>query len=120
MLREIRSVSQEPGGRRRRWFSDETFDLFVWYDADDVATGFQLCHDKAGEERAFTWEAGHGFAYDRVDAGESSPLEQMSPPLERDGELPVRRVTDDFGARSADIDPEVVALVLEKLAEVAG
>lgn len=45
MLVELKDVRQIPNDGFRRWFTDEDFDLIVWYE-DDKITGFQLCYDK--------------------------------------------------------------------------
>ncbi len=60
MLEEVESVKQQPGENFCRWFSDEYFDLYVWTDPSGTITGFQLCYDKPGKERAFTWFSDSG------------------------------------------------------------
>lgn len=55
-LRENTGVRQRPDEGYRRWFLNRTFELIVWYDAPGrTVTGFQLCLDRRGVERAFTW-----------------------------------------------------------------
>jgi hypothetical protein len=51
---EVRETAedQEP---RRRWFSDEYFDLVVWQSVGNGIVGFHLCYDKARTERAVSW-----------------------------------------------------------------
>ena len=55
MLAEIRNARQIAGEDFRRWFTDEEFDLIVWYGDDRSLVGFQLCYDKQDRERALTW-----------------------------------------------------------------
>jgi hypothetical protein len=70
MLVEIRNTRQIEGEGFRRWFTDEFFDLIVWYDEKRTLVGFQLCYDKEGRERALTWTREHGFQHNRIDDGE--------------------------------------------------
>ena len=55
MLQEEVRETEEDQEPRRRWFSDEYFDLVVWQSAGDGIVGFQFCYDKARTERAVTW-----------------------------------------------------------------
>lgn len=71
-MREIVKVRQVPGEARRRWFSSSVLDLIVWLDDQGMPTGFQLCYDKGGRERALTWSQQHGFSHMAVDDGEQS------------------------------------------------
>ncbi|MBL8993039.1 MAG: hypothetical protein JNM63_06830, partial [Spirochaetia bacterium] len=47
LFREIRDVFQPPGDLPRRWFTNEYFDLILWFENEDRKTlfGFQLCYD---------------------------------------------------------------------------
>jgi hypothetical protein len=74
MLRELKKVSQIPAEPRRRWVSEEYFDLIEWYSTDDDIIGFQLCYDKDNNERALTWKKSSAYTHHRVDDGESGPL----------------------------------------------
>lgn len=70
LLREVLAVRQDAGDGRRRWFTSDTADLFVWYDADGAPTGFQFCYDKLTAEHALTWRTETGFTHQRVDSGD--------------------------------------------------
>ena len=111
MLKEI-SETKERGSR---WFYSDYFDLIVWYDKDSRATGFQLCYDKKGDERAFTWKEDQLPTHERIDSGESSPLKNMTPILVPDGLVPYEELLRRFRMDAADIDREVFSLVLRKL-----
>lgn len=120
MLKEFKRVRQVTG-YFRRWYSDDYFDLIVWYDEASRITGFQLCYDRNRDEHAFTWRAGKGFSHNRVDDGEADyTVSKMSPILVPDGEFPVATVSARFAERSAQLDPEVRELVLAKLREFSG
>jgi hypothetical protein len=79
VLREIKSVKQERGTGRRRWFESDGLDLVVWLDASGNVTGFQLCYDFGQGEQALTWREGTGFAHSNVDAGDETPLKNRTP-----------------------------------------
>jgi hypothetical protein len=120
MLYEIEKPRQIEGEGRRRWFSDDYFDLIVWYDEDDGVSGFQLCYDKSRFERALTWRRKEGFVHERVDDGEVAGRAKMSPVLVPDGAFARDEIAERFRAAGRDVDPEIRALVLERLAEFPG
>jgi len=101
----------------RQWFSDDYFDLIVWYDDRAAIAGFQLCYDIAGDEHSFTWNREGGASHNRIDTGESSPFKNMTPVLLPDGVVPYDTISQKFQERSGAIDQEVVALVLRVLSE---
>lgn len=112
MLREVQKTRQITGEPYRRWFSDETFDLIVWYAAAGNIIGFQLCYRAWPEEKALTWLKGEGFSHNRIDEGERRPdLHKMTPILLPDGEFEAERVLEQFLAASSDLQSEVVGVV---------
>lgn len=118
MLSEFPGVAQREGEGRRRWFSDEKMDLIVWYSPAGSVTGFQLCYDRDGDERALTWRdgpSGGGLVHARVDSGEDDPARNRSPVLADAGPAPLGAVREEFLRRAGELEPEVVALVRAKL-----
>ncbi|HEX4048122.1 MAG TPA: hypothetical protein VH309_09830 [Elusimicrobiota bacterium] len=116
MLREFKKVSQPretPG--YRRWFSDEDMELIVWYSPAGAIRGFQLCYDRNGRERAFTWHVDAGMVHTAVDEGEDSPLRNDAPILVPDGVPRTDRVLADFKRRSRGLEPALVSLVTDRL-----
>lgn len=112
MLREVEKTRQIAGEPSRRWFSDEVFDLIVWYSATAEIIGFQLCYRAWPDEKALTWVKGEGFSHNRIDPGEGRPdHHKMTPILLPEGAFDARQVREQFRAASAEIDPEVAALV---------
>jgi hypothetical protein len=75
MLREA-ILEREPN---RRWFSDDDFDLIVWFGDTTTIVAIQLCYDKSSTERAVTWSPQRGHEHFRVDAGEDTPLRNKTP-----------------------------------------
>ena len=120
MLSEIRNPRQIEGEGRRRWFTDDYFDLIVWYDLSGELAGFQLCYDKARTERALTWRRDQGYSHERVDEGEIPGRAKMSPVLVPDGAFPRNGVAERFFEASAQIDPEIRELVYDRLLRFPG
>ncbi len=117
MLREIRDVRQVPGEGRRRWFTDAYFDLVVWYAEDGTVSGFQLCYDKQGHERAFTWRKDHACTNEEMDAGEIPGHSRMSPVPESKSSVLGRGIEKRLFFESANIDDRaIVRLVCNTIA----
>jgi hypothetical protein len=115
MLVEIRNTRQIEGEGFRRWFTDEYFDLIVWYDEGRVLLGFQLCYDKEDRERALTWTRAHGFQHSRIDAGEIPGHAKMTPVIMTDGAFSRDTVAERFHAESGGIDAGIAGFVYETL-----
>ena len=80
MLKEYLQVRQIEGESKRRWFSDDYFDLIVWFDEQDEITGFQLCYDIHHVQRAVTWQKDSGFSHHKIDDGENRPGKAKASP----------------------------------------
>jgi len=120
VLYEVRKTRQVPGEALRRWFSDENFDLIVWYSSKGAICGFQLCYRLGPEEKALTWFADKGFSHNTVDDGEDRPgRSKMTPILVPDGEFEKAMVLKLFKAAGEEIDAGIVDFVESKLLEFA-
>ncbi len=117
MLSEVSNVRQVAGEGARRWFTDDYFDLIVWYGPGEAPMGFQLCYDRPTRERALTWTVQHGFQHNRVDTGEMPGHPKMTPIIVADGAFDRDQVAERFRGASAGIDPHVASFVLERLAQ---
>jgi len=113
MLRETLNTAD----KNSRWFSDDYFDLIVWYSEQGKVTGFQLCYDKKWDERAYTWKEKQTPIHERIDSGETSPLKNMAPILVPDGIMPRDELIGRFRENAAVLDPALFELVMSKLAE---
>jgi hypothetical protein len=111
MLHEIPNVRQILDEGRRRWFTDAYFDLIVWYAEGGSLVGFQLCYDKQGGERAFTWRRGHPCVHEGMDDGESPGHSKMSPVLSEGSPAPSPNIPERFLRESAEVDPAIVRMV---------
>ena len=119
MLSEIRDVRQIRGEGMRRWFMDSYFDLIVWYDDRGNTMGFQLCYDKPGRERAFTWRKDHGCRHERIDTGEIPGRSDMTPVIASEPSSPDPGIVERFVRESERLDPEIVRLVHDSISRYA-
>lgn len=110
-----RPVAQPDTDSRRRWFSDDDFDLIVWLDPQGGIRGFQLCYDRRGVERSLTWTSAQGYFHNRVDDGESDPTKNRSPILVADGRFDAARVASSFEANGEKLPAEIRTFVTDKL-----
>jgi hypothetical protein len=83
-LMEIKHVRQIANEGYRRWFTDESFDLIVWF-MDEEIQGFQLCYDSGKEKRAITWRLSLGYSHEGIDDGERVFRNKMTPVLVANG-----------------------------------
>ena len=115
MLYEVKDVKQFEDEGPRRWFTDNSFDLIVWYDRRKSITGFQLCYDKENRERCLTWKKESGYSHNSIDSGEIPGQAKMSPILVADGLFEGKRIAGQFRKESARIDGKVADFVYKKL-----
>ncbi len=122
MLDERKDVRQIEDEGFRRWFTDSSFDLIVWYEDDSMkkTVGFQLCYDKQGTERALTWRAKGGYLHNRVDDGEVPYSNKMTPVLVQDGAFDNVNIREMFLKSAAALEPELTELVKAKLDQYPG
>ena len=123
-LPRVLSPGSEPSKlareRNRRWFANEEFDLFVWFDDLGAVRKFELCYDRADVERALTWSPTRGYRHWRVDTGEATGLNyDMTPILVPDDtEFPKDRVTAAFAEAANALEPTIRSFVVQRLQEV--
>jgi hypothetical protein len=119
MLREITDIRQDNPDVQRRWFHDDYFDLYVWQSPGAGIVGFQLCYDIHSDERVLSWHETSGYSHNRIDAGEATPMKNMTPILVTDGQLPIDDVLPRFLDHSRGIEPAIGEFVLTKLRDYA-
>jgi hypothetical protein len=112
MLYEIANVRQIPGENFRRWFSDENFDLIIWYSIRNKIVGFQLCYKLGMEEKALTWFHDKGYTHYKIDDGENHPsCFKMTPILVQCGTFKREHVLQLFKTAGDQIDSEIYNFV---------
>lgn len=121
MLREIQHVRQERKKDKRRWFTDDYWDLFVWFRKDGSYSGFQLCYGKPDGERALTWmdesEPVH-TGVSQSSPGRTGAGNMEAALLVADGVFDVAAVAGRFWKESRGIDAEVRRYVIAKMKEL--
>ncbi|MFA6091577.1 MAG: hypothetical protein WCU88_00255 [Elusimicrobiota bacterium] len=116
MLREAMDVHQKRDDPPRRWFSDEFFDLIVWFEPDGSIYGFQLCYDREAAPRALTWIKGKGYSHDGIDTGDfPGGSSKASPILVQDGFFDAETITHRLAEASQNLPLEIRSIVLEKV-----
>jgi hypothetical protein len=116
MMMEFDNLSQQEGGYRRL-FTDEDFELYVWYEREGGPfKGFQLVYDRQTDPHALTWLEDEGFGHNAIDDGElSSYTQKATPVLMPDGLFDKERVAPRFERASEGIDGLARSYVLSKL-----
>ena len=116
MIREIKDPRQFPEEGFRRWFTDDYFDLIVWYENDEITiTGFQLAYDKEHNERALTWRSTGSYTHMGIDDGEITGGYKMSPVLVSDGAFDKNTIAERFKKASGEMDEDLASFVYRKL-----
>lgn len=116
-LREIPNPAQVDGEPRRRWFFSHEQDLLVWFAADGSPSAFQLAYGKYSNEHAIRWKADRGFGHYAVDDGEAVRLGKESALLTPNGAFPAYQVLRRFIELAAELPPDLVAFVAERIQE---
>lgn len=114
-MKEHRLTLSYPTEEPRKWFSDDYFDLIVWYGSTGQITSFQLCYDVAEDQRAISWDVVKGFSHSRIDEGEDNPEQNRSPILIPDTEKIDHTVIEKFTEHSKSLESKTTCFVLEKL-----
>jgi hypothetical protein len=117
-VNEMKDVRQNPNEPFRRWFSDDHFDLIAWYGPEGGISGFELCYDKTGHQKALRWQVGKGISCYLVDSGEQSPLANRSPLLvNANGQSDMGEVLSGFEASQEGLPSNLVDVIKSKLRE---
>jgi hypothetical protein len=116
MLTEYKNVRQIIGEPRRRWFSDDFFDLIVWFSKENFILGFQLCYDMGGSQRALTWKRPDAYFHQRIDDGEGRPGKHKATPiLVPDGRFNYKLIASRFQKESVNIEPVISKFIYNVL-----
>jgi hypothetical protein len=116
---EIKNVRQKAGDPFRRWFSDNYFDLIIWYNDEKEIIGFQLCYDVKENEKAITYSDGK-FSHNKIDQGEDNPSKNRTPILVADGVFDELKVLPKFEESSKNLENGIKEYVSGKIAEYVG
>jgi hypothetical protein len=115
MLQESEYVRQITGEPKRRWFSDDYFDLIVWVDESNIILNFQLCYDKKGHPRVLNWQA-ESYAHLGIDDGEGrTGKPKATPILIPDGTFNRDGIVEAFEKACFNMDTKVSKFILDKI-----
>ncbi len=112
---EIKNAKKYDNGVRIKWFSNQYFDLIVWFDDNDNIISFQLTYDKFQNPYAITWRHSRGFLHEKVDDGETGVRRKKTPILLPDGFFPHQEIAEKFKIESTDIDSVIKNFVFDKI-----
>ncbi len=116
MLREIATVKQDSRDTKR-WFRDESFDLYLWQNAAGEIVSLQLCYNRINNEHILRWSSQEGYLHARVDSPEDKPGRSMSAILVANGVFPAKLVHEDFLKAALEIPDAVRDFVLSCIAD---
>lgn len=117
MLVELRVTRQIEGEPKRRWYTSSEMDLIVWQEAEGIS-GFQLCYEKKGRERAVTWQKEKGLIHTAISSGEGVGLKHKeSPILVADGTPDYPVILQLFSLQAEYVSPEIRQHVEQVLQE---
>ena len=117
MLREIKSVGQNRGEPKKRWFSSPSMDLFIWFDTDDTILSYQFTYDKPHNEKALIWNAEEGLSHLGVDDGSRSGKHPGSPLLVRDGVANPEKIISMIRINADELDPSIKNFIISGIEE---
>lgn len=117
MLHEITSGQRKVDDLTRRWFSDDSMDLFVFLDQEEQLVQLQLCYDKLNDEHVLSWKKESGFSHDRIDDGQNVSGKARAPIMVANGICDVDIVLNQFKESGQEISSELFNVIYSKLIE---
>ncbi len=115
MLREILSSRKIINGQSRRWFTNEMFDLFIFFNNENMLVQFQLCYDKQDNEHVISWSERSGYAHNRIDTGRDIPGRAGSPLFVSNGSCDIETLKKAFIESSLNLDNSLFDQIYRKL-----
>ncbi|MEM7026714.1 MAG: hypothetical protein AAF410_00640 [Pseudomonadota bacterium] len=115
MLREIIISRKKINGLTRRWFSNEIFDVFVFFNHEDELVQLQLCYDKNNMERVNSCSRDLGYNHARIDTGRNISGRSGSPVFFDCSNCDIDRVKKTFIDSSLDLDDILFDQIYRKL-----
>ena len=118
MIEEYKNIRQIENDVFRRYFSDQYFELYIFYklNKEDI-TGFQLIYKKGKSQRVYTWMQDQGFKHSKIDDGDDKTGRNRSPILVDDGLFDKKNILKKFIKSSQNIEKKLVDFIVEKILE---
>lgn len=120
MLKEVPKeiVLQKKGESNLRWFRDNYFDLFIWYDDFLSIISFHIYYDIYHDQKALFWDISSGFSHHIVDDGIRPGKNKATPIVIKDGTLNRDELLEKFKERSGNIENELSSFIVDKIEAV--
>jgi hypothetical protein len=115
MLREILLSRRIINGLSRRWFTNELFDLFVFFNTSNMLVQFQLCYSKDNNEHVISWSEKFGYTHNRVDTGRIMPGRAGTPLFVSNGSCDIDTIKKSFIDSSLHLDNLLFDQIFKKL-----
>jgi len=119
MLKEIKDVKQESGNVRKRWFSDDYFDLIVWENEEKDIVTFQLCYNINVNEHAFYWVADQPTTHHKVDDGDRPGAIKRTPVLLPESRYDALKILKKFIDHSGLLEKATAKFIVRKIYELS-
>jgi len=113
MLREIKKINQKRGEPRKRWFTDLSMDVFVWFNDEGEIIGYHLTYNKPHDEKAIVWSKDKGFEHLGVDDGSRPGKHPGSPILVKDGVVNSSEIISMLRNNKGDLEPWIIGFVVD-------
>lgn len=118
MLSEVRK-HRNNGNLRRRWFTSDAADLYIWADDGEAVSAFEYCYRLGEAEYSIRWDTRHGFEFGGIDDGESNPTRNRTPIRIADGIPPWGLIARHFRCEARMLDLGVFKFILDRFVEAA-
>jgi hypothetical protein len=116
MLKEISNLNDTSDNLKRRWFTDNRLDLYVWVDQDGNIVEFQLSYNKPQDERIVKWTRKNGLSHYHVENGDPSPYKaDASAILQGEAKLDIAEVRKIFKQSAPKLDHDLHEFIITRL-----
>jgi hypothetical protein len=121
MLKEWEDLYQRPGERRRRCFTDEHFEIYLFFEPDGRIHHIQLIYllEKGEPLRTMLWHQNDGYRHSDVDSGEGEGFQHNTGRAfsgSAAGPFDKKTVLRLFTAAAADMEQDIREFISETIA----
>lgn len=117
MLEEITNLNQTSDDLKRRWFSGDGLDLYVWQETDGSVAEFQFSYNKP-DERVVKWTRATGLTRHAVISDNTSPYHMdASTVLGTATDWPLDEARQLFIHHAQALEHALYAFILDKLGQ---
>jgi len=110
-------IREVPGDLPRKWLSDDSIELVVWFSENDQIFGFQIHYDLHDQLKAFRFTRDSGFSHHLIDSGEDDPAVNCSPILSESTPVNISQVESLFRSHSKELPSDIRNFILDRILE---